>query len=748
MAKQLLSLPLCAKVSRRSIIRRTLDVAILCLYLSLLGYRLLSLRNHGFPWLLALLWESWFAFIWLLALTTRWNPVEHKTYPENLLPRLTELPPVDMFVTTADPVLEPPLVTVNTVLSLLAVDYPADKLACYVSDDGCSPLTFYSLVEASNFAKLWVPFCKKYKLQVRAPFQYFSAKYPTLPPHDDGLLSSGFKLELKKMKDDYEQLCEKIEDAAQNLTLGPYSADDYAAFQNMERNDHPSIVKVIWENKKESSSVILPHLVYISREKRPNHPHNYKAGAMNVLTRVSGVMTNAPFMLNVDCDMFASNPKIILEGICLLLGVKDEQECGFVQCPQIFYNVLKDDPFGNQMIVPFAIIGSGMAGIQGPLYAGTGCFHRRKTIYGLPPNHDTDYLEDAKILEERFGKSPEFIETVAETLFGRREKHFPCDISSTVEAACRVADCGYENNTCWGAEVGLMYGSVTEDILTGMRIHNMGSKSTFLMPNPPAFLGCAAPAGPVSMTQVKRWGVGLLEVLCRKQNPVPSVFTTELHLKQALAYLQILIWPINSISEFAYAALPAYCIITNSYFLPEVNELVMCIPVSIFLVSNLQSLSQYLHHEETFRAWWNYQRMARINAVSAMLFACFSMLVKLLGWSESVFEVTQKGQSLSDENEDDDKVGRFTFDESPIFVLPTTLLLVHLIAMALWLLRLRPPPHGGSNGSGLGEIGCSVWVVLSLWPFVRGLFGKGKYGIPLSIICMSAALALPFCSII
>jgi hypothetical protein len=88
--------------------------------------------------------------------------------------RVTELPSVDMFVTTADPVLEPPIITINTVLSLLAVDYPAHKLACYVSDDGCSPLTFYSLVEASKFAKLWVPFCKRYNIQVRAPFKYFS----------------------------------------------------------------------------------------------------------------------------------------------------------------------------------------------------------------------------------------------------------------------------------------------------------------------------------------------------------------------------------------------------------------------------------------------------------------------------------------------------------------------------------------------------------------------------------------------
>ena len=40
--------------------------------------------------------------------------------------------------------------------------------------------------------------------------------------------------------------------------------------------------KVIWENK-EGVEDSLPSLVYISREKRPKHPHHYKAGAMNVL---------------------------------------------------------------------------------------------------------------------------------------------------------------------------------------------------------------------------------------------------------------------------------------------------------------------------------------------------------------------------------------------------------------------------------------------------------------------------------
>lgn len=96
-------------------------------------------------------------------------------------------------MTTADWKLEPSIMVVNTVLSLLAVDYPAGKLSCYVSDDGGSPVLLYALVEASNFAKIWVPFCKKYHVQVRAPFRYFSSKSPSADGHE-------FRQEEKRMK--------------------------------------------------------------------------------------------------------------------------------------------------------------------------------------------------------------------------------------------------------------------------------------------------------------------------------------------------------------------------------------------------------------------------------------------------------------------------------------------------------------------------------------------------------------------
>nr|GMD70102.1 cellulose synthase-like protein H1 [Ipomoea batatas] len=240
---------------RNNRISRTIEIIILFLLLSLITYRLFSLHSHDrIPWLLALICESWFTFVWILTINCKWNQIQTKTYPQRLLQWLgdgtSEFPAVDMFVTTADPELEPPIITVNTVLSLLAVDYPANKLACYVSDDGASPLTFYSLVQASKFAQLWVPFCKKYNIA-----------------------------------DEYSKLCEKIEEASEE-SISYELIDEFSVFTNIDRRDHPAIIKVIWENKGSvDNGDGVPHLVYISREKRPKYPHHYKAGAMNVLPK-------------------------------------------------------------------------------------------------------------------------------------------------------------------------------------------------------------------------------------------------------------------------------------------------------------------------------------------------------------------------------------------------------------------------------------------------------------------------------
>ncbi|KAJ0759409.1 putative cellulose synthase (UDP-forming) [Helianthus annuus] len=193
------SLPLQEKIVHNNKTARAIELIILSFLVSMLVYRIISFKdqNHNFPWFLAFLCESWFTFIWILSMNIKWNQSSIITYPERLLERENEFefPAVDIFVTTADPILEPCIITMNTVLSLLAIEYPTNKLALYLSDDACSPLTYYSLVETTRFTKLWVPFCKKYNIQVRAPFRYFTSN--STPLKDDCL---EFQHQWKKMK--------------------------------------------------------------------------------------------------------------------------------------------------------------------------------------------------------------------------------------------------------------------------------------------------------------------------------------------------------------------------------------------------------------------------------------------------------------------------------------------------------------------------------------------------------------------
>ncbi|KAK7272274.1 hypothetical protein RJT34_28770 [Clitoria ternatea] len=721
-----------------------MDSVILLLLLILLGYRLRSL--HTFPCFVALLCEAWFTFTWITTVSTKWTPARTNTYLDRLFLRVPELPPVDVFVTTADSVLEPPIITINTVLSLLALDYPANKLACYVSDDGCSPLTFYALLEASKFAKLWVPFCKKNNVQVRAPFRYFA---------DETTSNSSdlpeFKHEWLKMKEEYEQLGRKIENAAQ--TSDPCQlVGEFGIFSKTQLRNHPTIIKVIWENK-EGLSDGVPHLIYISREKRPQHPHHYKAGAMNVLTRVSGLMTNAPFILNVDCDMYVNNPKIAMHALCILLDPKGEKEVAFVQCPQRFYDAVKDDAYGNQLVALPMYIGGGFAGLQGIIYAGTNCFHRREVIYGLSPDHENQNAKDfgfingipsEKELVQNFGTSRLFVESATHVLEGKTftTSNNLCK-SLELEAEIQVASCEYEYSTSWGKQVGWIYGSTSEDVLTGLIMHTKGWRSEVCSPDPMAFMGCSPQDNLGQMAQHKRWSSGLLDIFLSKHCPIFGTLFGKLQVRECLAYIWITNWALRSVPEICYAVLPAYCIITNSSFLPN-KEPAMWIPTTLFVMYNISALTEHLISGLSARTWWNNQRMGRITTMTSCFLGFLGIMLKRLRISDTVFEITKKDQPSSRECADD-TVGRFIFNESLIFLPGTTILLIQLIALVIswwgWYWK-----HLVTNecAYGLGEVFCGAYLVLCYLPFLKGLFGKGKYGIPLPTIGKAAVLAYLF----
>ncbi|KAL4618577.1 hypothetical protein ACB092_06G020700 [Castanea dentata] len=296
--------------------------------------------------------EFWFGLYWVLTQALRWNQVYRCTFKDRLSQRHEkELPNVDIFVCTADPVIEPPVMVINTVLSVMAYDYPPEKLSVYLSDDGGSDLTFYALLEASHFAKHWLPYCKKFKVEPRSPAEYFNSS-------DDPLDANQSK-ELVFIKKLYDEMENRIKNAAKLARIPEELRSKHRGFSqwysySSERN-HDTILQILIDgrdpNAKDKDGFVLPTLVYLAREKRPQHHHNFKAGAMNALIRMSSEISNGPIILNVDCDMCSNNSHSVRDALCFFMDEEKGHEIAFVQFPQNFKNVTRNEIYDASLRV-------------------------------------------------------------------------------------------------------------------------------------------------------------------------------------------------------------------------------------------------------------------------------------------------------------------------------------------------------------------------------------------------------------
>ncbi|GKV18827.1 hypothetical protein SLEP1_g29157 [Rubroshorea leprosula] len=240
-------------------------------------------------WIGLIVAELWFSFYGFLTIVVRWNPVSRRTFKDRLSHRYEKnLPGVDIFICTADPTAEPPSLVINTALSLMAYDYPPDKLNIYLSDDGGSELTFYAMLEASRFCKIWLPFCRKFKVEPRSPEVYFGS---AVEPLDDPL---NYK-EWLSVKKSFEDMMMRIHTTTK---LGEISKDirkQHKGFREWvvvsSRRDHQTILQILIDGRDPGAVDVegehLPTLVYLAREKRPHYHHNFKAGAMNALVSQS-----------------------------------------------------------------------------------------------------------------------------------------------------------------------------------------------------------------------------------------------------------------------------------------------------------------------------------------------------------------------------------------------------------------------------------------------------------------------------
>lgn len=176
-------------------------------------------RDGVWLWAMSMVGDVWFGFSWVLNQLPKLNPI--KRVPDLAAIRdqyeqpsasggesNNKLPGIDVFLTTVDPVDEPILYTVNSVLSILATDYPVDKYACYLSDDGGALVHYEAMLEVASFARLWAPFCRKHSVEPRAPESYFGAK--RRQPYT-GSVQGEFTSDHRRMRREYEEFKVRID---------------------------------------------------------------------------------------------------------------------------------------------------------------------------------------------------------------------------------------------------------------------------------------------------------------------------------------------------------------------------------------------------------------------------------------------------------------------------------------------------------------------------------------------------------
>ncbi|GLT42236.1 hypothetical protein SLA2020_162490 [Shorea laevis] len=677
------------------------------------------------PWLLLFASELLLTFSWLLNLSYRWRPVSRKVFPERL-PGDDELPAIDVFICTADPDKEPTLGVMNTVLSSMALEYPPGKLHVYLSDDGGSPLTLKGMREAWSFARWWLPFCRKYGVKTRCPQAYFMGT-----DEDDDHGSSEFAEERKNIKEKYEQMKEAIMQAKESSKLSGPSC--------LCSHDHPPAIEVIEDNPpRNESPTKMPLLVYVSRGKTPSHPHHFKAGALNVLLRVSAIVSNSPYILLLDCDMYCNDPSSAKQAMCFHFDPKLSSSLAVVQFPQKFYNINNNDIYDSQLRSFFSVGCCGLDGLRGPVLCGTNLYIKREALCGkLIP--DGINLEEVK---NTFGPSNEFIKSLV-------EEHKPnlmindMNSSGTLKQEANVlASCAYEDQTQWGEKVGFRYRSVAEDYFTGFMLHCKGWRSVYLSPSRPQFLGTGVTNLNDLLVQGTRWGSGVVEVGISRFCPLIYGPQQGLPLLQSMAYAELAIFPLlYCLSLWCFATIPQLCLLNGIPLYPEVSSPYF----SVFLLTFRSGLFKHLHEVlmdgRAIQTWRNEQRTWMIKSVTAHLYGSLDAIMKKLGLREASFMPTSKimhGEQLTIY-----KKGFIDFQASTMLISPlVTLAILNVVSLAGGIIRMMVV---GDWRKMLGQVLLSCYILVINYAVIEGmLIRRDKGRIPSHVTLLSAIFPVMF----
>lgn len=419
----------------------------------------------------------------------------------------------------------------------------------------------------------------------------------------------------------YGKMRRRIEEAMENGIPGERSGGLEKWVPGFTSKEHPTVVQVLLESGKDMdiANNPLPNLIYVAREKNRSSPHHFKGGSLNTLLRVSGEMSNAPFLLNLDCDMKSNDPTTPHQAMCFLLDDSIARTLAFVQFPQRFSGINAGDIYGSEYKRQYLINPLGMNGIKGPMYVGSNTFFNRGALHTSP---DKEKVVSSSLCSDQ--------------VLGRVHE---------------VAGASYEIGTKWGSTVGFRYGSLVEDFYTGYQLQCEGWESIFCDPERPAFLGEVPITLHDALSQTKRWIIGLLEIVFSAHCPV-TFGVKHGSLLLGMCYSHNSFWSSWSIPLITYGILPQIALLHHNcpLFPNLLRDSWSLVYLYLFLASYGQDAVDFVRlGGGTYRKWWNDQRMWLVRGVTCYPAGIVEFTLNQFGFSPGVgFNVTSK---VMDEDE-------------------------------------------------------------------------------------------------
>lgn len=291
-------------------------------------------------------------------------------------------------------------------------------------------------------------------------------------------------------------------------------------------------------------------------------------------------------------------------------------------------------------------------------------------------------------------------------------------------------------------------------------MHARGWISIYCVPPRPAFKGSAPINLSDRLNQVLRWALGSIEILLSRHCPIWYGYNGRLKLLERIAYINTIVYPITSIPLLAYCMLPAFCLITNKFIIPEVccgfypftaiylfeiafsynlqisNSATLCF-ILLFASIYASAILELRWSDVALEEWWRNEQFWVIGGTSAHLFAVFQGLLKVFAGIDTNFTVTSKAS-----DEDGDFAELYVFKWTSLLIPPTTILLVNLVGIVAGVSYAINSGYQ-SWGPLMGKLFFALWVVAHLYPFLKGLLGR-QNRTPTIVIVWSALLASIF----